>query len=140
MDKLQDEIQELFTDLWQLPRFAAGLRHGFRPAVDCYRTDDPAELTVVVEAAGADPDSIQIVAQGRELVIAGERPRPRCNGQVYHRSELEYGVFQREITLHEDVDVDAAAATFERGLLKIVFPIAAKPAAPDKVSIEVTRR
>ena len=45
MDQLQNEIQELFADLWQVPRFS-GLRAGFRPQIDCYRTADPAELVV----------------------------------------------------------------------------------------------
>src|SRR4051812_22602122 len=49
MDELQQEIQELFSDLWQVPRFS-GLRAGFRPHVDCFRTDDA--LTVVVEIPG----------------------------------------------------------------------------------------
>ena len=30
IDQLQREIQELFADLWQVPRFTAG-RSGFRP-------------------------------------------------------------------------------------------------------------
>ena len=34
VDKLQEEIEELFADLWQVPRFS-GLRLGFRPNVDC---------------------------------------------------------------------------------------------------------
>ena len=50
-DKLQEEIEELFADLWQVPRFS-GLRHGFRPNVDCFHTDDPHALTVVVELPG----------------------------------------------------------------------------------------
>ena len=40
VDKLQEEIEELFADLWQVPRFS-GIRHGFRPNVDCFHTDDP---------------------------------------------------------------------------------------------------
>ena len=33
VDKLQEEIEELFADLWQVPRFS-GIRRGFRPNVD----------------------------------------------------------------------------------------------------------
>ena len=54
VDKLHEEIEELFADLWQVPRFS-GLRRGFRPNVDCFHTDDPHELTVVVELPGVDP-------------------------------------------------------------------------------------
>ena len=59
---VQSEIEELFADLWQVPRFA-GLRRGFRPNVDSYHTDDPHELTVVVEAPGIDPASLTIVVE-----------------------------------------------------------------------------
>jgi len=49
IDRLQGEIEELFADLWQVPRFA-GMRHGFRPAVDCFVTEDPHQLNVVENA------------------------------------------------------------------------------------------
>src|SRR3954468_17980488 len=74
IDRLQREIEELFSDLWQVPRFT-GSRRGFRPAVDVFRTEDPPELRVVVEIAGVKPDSLQLATSGRTLVIAGERPR-----------------------------------------------------------------
>ena len=54
VDKLQEEIEELFADLWQVPRFS-GLRTGFRPNVDSYHTDEPHQLTVVIELPGVDP-------------------------------------------------------------------------------------
>ena len=45
-----DEIEQLFSDLWQVFPFSRG-RAGYRPQVDCYRTEDPPELTVVVMLA-----------------------------------------------------------------------------------------
>jgi len=80
-ESLQAEIEELFSELWQVPRFA-GLRRGFRPMVDSYRTDDPPELTVVVEIPGIDPKSLTIVVSERTLAIAGERIRDRSGGRV----------------------------------------------------------
>src|SRR5262245_59714799 len=50
-DKLHTEIEALFSDLWQVPRFS-GTRPGFRPNVDSFHTDDPHQLTVVVELPG----------------------------------------------------------------------------------------
>jgi HSP20 family protein len=136
VDRLQQEISELFADLWQVPRFAQGLRHAFRPAVDCFRTEDPAELTVVVDLAGVDPDALQIVASGRTLLIAGKRSRTRCDGRVYYRSEIEYGPFQREVRLAEDVDSSAARATYDNGILSVVLPLAPRPRG-EKVAIEI---
>jgi HSP20 family protein len=124
MDKLQEEIEELFADLWQVPRFS-GIRHGFRPNVDCFHTDEPHTLTVVVELPGVDPSSVQIVAGERVLAIAGERKRPRVPGRVYQQMEIETGSFHRQVRLAEDVDPDEAQASFENGVLTIVLPVVA---------------
>ena len=138
MDQLQNEIQELFADLWQVPRFA-GQRRGFRPQVDCYRTADPPELTVLIELPGVDPESVELVVAARTLSVTGERTRPRCTGQTYQQMELDYGPFRRQVQLGADVEVARARAVYERGILKIVLPLAER--APDgaRVSIEVTR-
>ncbi len=138
VDKLQGEIEELFADLWQVPRFA-GLRHGFRPNVDCFHTDDPHTLTIVVELPGVDPRSVQIAAGERALHIAGERTRPRVPGRIYQQMEIEYGAFQRQVRLTEDVDPAEASATFENGVLTIVLPVADKAPPAGRFTIEVWR-
>ncbi len=130
-----DELEALFADLWHGPRFAA--RHNFRPNVDSYHTDDPHELTVVVELPGVDPDSIAVVAGERMLVVAGERPRPVASGRVYQQMEIEYGPFQRQVRLPEDVDPTAASATYERGILRISLPVSGSPAPHGRISITV---
>ena len=135
-DKL-NELEELIADLWDVPRFV-GIRRGFRPQLDCYSTEDPPEVTVIMEIPGIDPDRLQIVADGRRLRISGERRRPRCDGQTYYRSEIAYGPFERELELGADVDVDAADATYERGLLTIKMPISPRPVTAS-VTIEVNR-
>ena len=63
--QLQEEIEELFADLWQVPRFA-GTRRGFRPNVDCFHTDEPHELTVVIELPGVDPRASTLVVGERD--------------------------------------------------------------------------
>src|SRR5687768_3397004 len=138
IDRLQGEIEELFADLWQVPRFT-GLRHGFRPAVDCFHTDDPHQLTIVAELAGVEPDSVAVAIEDRALMISGERRRPRVDGQVYQQMEIEYGTFRRTLHLLEDVDATTASASFERGLLTVTLPIADRPARTEPVAIEVVR-
>ena len=128
-DRIQDELDELFADLCQVSRFT-GIRHGFRPRVDSYRSADPAQLTVVVELPGIDPETIQLIVDERLLLVAGERPRPvaaRAERQ-YQQMEIDYGPFQRRIQLPEAVDVDGASARYERGLLTVELPlVATKP-------------
>jgi HSP20 family protein len=138
IDRLHDEIKELVDDLWQVPRFVAA-RRGFRPNVDCIRSEDPPELHVVVELPGVDPGRIQVIAADRVLVIAGERTRPPVEGR-YQQMELEYGRFQRRISLAEPVDPAKASARYDQGLLTIVLPIAAKAPKRARVSIAIGMR
>jgi len=112
LDDLQGEIQELFADLWQVPGFSR-LRHGYRPQCDCFRTDDPPALHVVLELPGMDPDSVELVVTGRSLTVSGTRERPIVPGARYQQMEIEYGAFQRRIELGEDVDPARARASYE---------------------------
>ena len=130
-----EEIEQLFADLWQVFPFSRGLRRGFRPQVDCYRTEE--QVVVVAELPGIEPDSIHLVAGTRALVIAGDRRRPKDCGH-YQQMEIDYGPFQRQVTLDEDVDAERATATYERGMLRVTLPIAPKRAPQERVSIEVT--
>jgi HSP20 family protein len=137
-DRLHDEIEELFADLWQVPRFA-GLRHGFRPNVDCFHTDDPHALTVVVELPGVDPATIHVVAADRILLVAGERRRPLVSGRVYQQMEIEYGPFRRQVRLSEEVDPERATARYEHGVLTVELPVVEQAPARGRVAIAVER-
>jgi HSP20 family protein len=141
VDRLQEEIAELFADLWRVPRFV-GQRGGFRPNVDSYHTDDPHELVVLVELADVDPASVRVVVGERVLVVSGERIRPRAEGRVYQQAEIEYGPFQRHVRLAEDVDRSRARAEYERGILTISLPVADESQAPltrGRITIAVER-
>jgi len=131
-----EELEQLFADLWQVVPFARGMRRGFRPDVDCFRTEDPAAIVVLLELPGIEPERIQLVAAPRGLLVTGERRRPKECGH-YQQMEIEYGPFQRELTFAEDIDPDATTATYERGILRVTLPVAPKPAVRDSVSIPV---
>lgn len=138
IDRLQAEIEELFADLWQVPRFS-GLRHGFRPAVDCFRTEDPPQLLVVAELAGVEPESIEISVEDRALTIAGQRTRPRVGGQVYQQAEIEWGRFERRIPLEANVSAATSTAEYAAGMLRIVLPIAKRPGRSRPFAVVVRR-
>lgn len=130
------EIEQLFADLWEVFPFSRSLRRGYRPQVDVFRTDDPPTLIVQVELPGVDPDDVRLVASAQALLIAGERRRPKDCGH-YQQMEIDYGPFQRQITLSDDVDPENATATYERGILSITLPVAPRPAPRESVSIVV---
>ncbi len=130
-----DQFGRLIADIWH-GQFGAR-PHGFWPPVDSYRTEDPPQLVVEVELPGIDPEQVQIVLQNGALVIAGERSRPSKCDRHYHQMEIGRGPFQRRIQIHEQVDAEAASATYERGLLQIVLPIAKRPSGAVRVPIEL---
>jgi HSP20 family protein len=137
--RIQVELEELFADLWQVPGFA-GLRRGFRPHVDCYRMDDPPTVTIVVDLAGIDAADVELAVVDRTLLITGMRRRRALESRVsYRQMELDYGHFERQVSLGDDVDAAAAEATYERGLLTIVLPITQKPKT-ERAKIDVKAR
>jgi HSP20 family protein len=133
-----EEIEQLFADLWQVFPFSRGLRRGYRPQVDVFRSEEPPLLTVQIELAGVDPDDVKLVASPQALLIVGERRRPKDCGH-YQQMEMDYGPFQRQITLAEDIDPEEAIATYERGILTVKLPITPRPTPQESVSIVVRR-
>jgi HSP20 family protein len=138
IDRLRGEMEELFAELWQAPRFTRR-RGGYRPPVDVYRAARSGDLTIVVELPGVDPGRIEIFADERTLVISGERRRPRATGRLYQQMEMTYGRFQRQIALDEDVDVQSCKAGYRRGILTITLPPAKKPSEPTRVFIPINK-
>jgi HSP20 family protein len=137
LDRLQDEIQDLIDELWQVPRFS-GLRRGFRPQVDVVRSEDPPEFRVVLELAGIDPEELRIFADDRTLVVAGVRSRT-AHGRFFHM-EIEHGQFQRRIQFDEPVDPAGASAEYRRGMLTVTLPVAAREPTRETVSIQIARQ
>lgn len=109
-------------ELWDVAHFA-GQRRGFQPPCDCYRTDDPPALHIVLELPGVDPGAVQLVADGTALVVSGVRERPHPAGARYQQMEIEYGPFERQVELGEVVDADAATAAYEAGMLRLEVPL-----------------
>ncbi len=138
-ERLRSEVEELFADLWQLPRFVHA-RTGFRPPVDYFVSANGQQLVVVVELGGVEPEQLTLAVEGGELVVAGERRREREEGRVYHLMEIDDGPFERRIPLAPGVDVNGATATYEHGLLTVAFPIAKRRTRTAKVLIHVARR
>ena len=139
-ERMQEQLEELFADLWQVPGFV-GRRHGFRPNVDCFRSEDPPAVTLVVDLAGVDPKDVEISVSERTVTIGGTRRRPAHGCRVsYRQMEIETGSFQRRLSLAENVDPDRAEASYDRGLLTVVMPLAPAPRAGRIVIVLGERR
>src|SRR5437764_14624206 len=96
-------------ELWDVARFS-GPRRGFQPQCDCYRTDDPPALPLLLELPGVDPAAVRIVSSGTAPVVSGGRERPHPPGARYHHAEIEDGACARLIDLGAGMNTPAAIA------------------------------
>lgn len=93
----------------------------WQPAIDIYETAEA--LVLVLDAAGIDKDSLDISIDRNILSIRGERQDSRSgHPQKYHMAEISFGCFERQFELPVSVDADQASATYQDGMLQIVFP------------------
>jgi HSP20 family protein len=121
----KDDVDRLFAELFP------GGRHGAssegRAPVDVYLVDgEPPTLVVEVDAAGVDPDRVDVDLQGDSLVVRGERRRRPEGRRVYHHAEIAWGPFERRLRLGVPVEAGAATASYEGGILRIALPLAPK--------------
>ncbi len=97
-------------------RFPSDL--SWEPPVDVVVTAE--EVIVVVDIAGMDSDSINIVTDGGKLKIGGVRGSSCCEGsRQYNQIEIHIGRFFREIDIPVPVDQEKTTARYDRGMLEI---------------------
>jgi HSP20 family protein len=135
IDRLKSEMEELFADLCQVPRLVTQ-RAGFRPPVDVYFSEEPPTITVVVELAGVDPSEVEVAVADNTLVLRGKRRRGPRDGRVYRHMEIDYGPFERRVSLPEAVDSEAAQAEYEHGMLSIRLPVVVKRPGPVRIGVK----
>ena len=87
-------------------QIAAGARYrtfpgrtpSWEPPVNVVETDE--SLWVISALPGVAVDRVDVLLEGRELVIAGERPLPRCCSEGELKIwEIPLGRFERRLTL-----------------------------------------
>jgi HSP20 family protein len=122
----RDDVDRLFAELFPGGRHGASTES--RAPVDAYVADgDPPTLVVEVDAAGVDPDMVDVSLQGDVLVVRGERRHRPGGRRVYHHAEIAWGPFERRLRLGVPVDAGATTASYEDGILRIALPLAPKP-------------
>ena len=99
----------------------------WQPAINAYRCEDC--IRICVELAGVDRSEIDLTVRDRHISIRGVREVPEPDGSKEDPSvqtiamEIDYGVFQREIRLPADIDVEKVHADQQNGLLWIHLPL-----------------
>ena len=124
-------FRQAFDRLFDESAFRPIARNYSTPAqlpVDISSTDDV--VTVEAALAGVHPDDVQLTVHEDALTIAvkdAEKSEPDSTERTYREVRRSHG--SRTLRLPKGLDIDAAAATFENGLLKLSIPRAeeAKP-------------
>jgi len=125
-ERMRREMDELFGDVFGSASRGLVSRGAFSPSVDVYYVADPPRAVVRAELAGIRASEIELEIRGRELILAGNRRAPGADEErLYQQLEIQHGPFRRVVGLGADVDADAAAATFEDGVLTVELPIRA---------------
>jgi HSP20 family protein len=85
--------RELFRPLGSVARLPA-----WEPPVDMLETER--EVLVLIALPGVNPDQVEAVLDGDDLVVAGARVLPsELRTAVIHRLELPQGRFERRVRL-----------------------------------------
>lgn len=93
-----------------------------------------AGLEVTAELPGIDEKNIDVSLDDNVLTLKAEHTgekEEKDEAKHYHLVERSYGTFLRRIALPFEPDAEKIAASFDKGILKIIVPRSAK--AADKV-------
>jgi HSP20 family protein len=129
---LRQVMDRLLEDAVVVPRGGDGQGWG-GPALDVYEEGD--QLAVEAQLPGLKPEDLDINVEQGVLTISGpttaDEERKERN---YLVREHRTGRFSRSLRLPAAYDPDACTASFEHGVLKLVFP-KSEAAKPRRISI-----
>lgn len=104
------------------------------PPVDIYESKE--EYYIYADLAGADRESLSVIAAENRLRIYGIRQMPaKKTIDCIHQLEMELGSFDRTITLPGNIEVDEVTSNYIDGILTIILP---KKKRRDRVHITIT--
>jgi HSP20 family protein len=119
---LREAMNRLFDDaLIGAARGEGGGLSGLAPQLDVSEGEE--EYRVTVALPGVKPDDVEITIDRGTLTIRGElRRAEEIKDEQYLYRERAFGRFTRSIALPDQVQADAAEASFEDGLLRLRLP------------------
>ena len=89
--------------------------------VDVFETGE--HFVVSAAIAGVQIKDIDISLEKDMMIIKGDRQDPHDNPEKkYFYQECYWGPFSRKIVLPENIDIDAADAQMDKGVLTIKIP------------------
>jgi HSP20 family protein len=117
--RIQEEMDLLFDHIYKV-RYSPVLtaKRLWRPPTDVFETES--EVVILSEVAGMKRSDFSITLSENILTIKGERKERVHQSRTYYRNmEINYGMFERNIYLPEDVDSKEISANYRNGYLEI---------------------
>ena len=134
---LRQVMDRLLEDAVIAPRQAGGAGWS-GPALDVYEEGD--QLTVEAQLPGLHPDAIDVHVERGILTISGRTaPEPNSQGRNYLVREQRVGQFSRSLQLPATYTADPSQATYEQGMLRLVFP-KSEQAKPRRIQLTTGTR
>jgi len=137
MKQISSHFEEL-TREFGLPN----VRFGFLPAVSARHfplvniVEEGETFLVEALAPGVDPSTLKVEVKQQVLSISGEKQKPSCDKDKFHRCERASGKFTRTINLPDEIDTDRISADYAHGLLTVTLP-KSEAAKPRQITINV---
>jgi HSP20 family protein len=116
----------------ELPNIGFDVKYPLKPRTDYYSDEENVYLDV--EVAGAKKEDIKISLKNSVLTISGEKKDlsgKSKSGQVF-KSERNFGHFERNFQLPENLNADDIKASFEDGILNVTIAKKVKNQSQEK--------
>lgn len=124
--QLRSRMAEMMEDLFARGRPSLVRGRGFKPAMDIYETNSA--VIIVMEIAGVEREDIEVHLEGRHLRIGGvRRVAAPLDVERCHQMEIDFGPFERWITLDFSPSHDGLKAAYQNGFLRITLPKGGRP-------------
>ena len=92
----------------------------FVPPADIFETKQA--VIMLLDVPGADPDSLEVTLENRELTISAQTLSSAPEGYTLMHAEYREGSYERAFALSENVDSDRIEAVFKNGVLRLTLP------------------
>ena len=130
----QIRLSQLTREFYQLSMVHMQSHPSWQPAINAFRLPD--RYLICVDLAGMQKPDISVRVDSRRLTISGNRPPPEPAPSHSHAQvlamEIDYGPFERTLTLPEPIRPEQVTAQYREGLLWIQLPLvgASTPTRP----------
>jgi HSP20 family protein len=129
---LRDAMERLFQESFVRAGHALASASGEPILLDVADAGD--HYLIRASLPGVSPDDVQLSVQGETLTIRGERKPEKIEEARWLLRERRPGTVERTLTLPSPVNVDAAHASYENGVLNLTLPKAGE-AQPRRIPV-----